>query len=274
MYLGKKGFFVTPSDSLSVLSDNLESIPYFQRNGVKGYARSMPTSRAVDLVAEKKKISVYETPTGWKYFGNLMDAGRVSICGEESFGTGSDHIREKDGLWAVLAWLTVLATANAPSVESMLVDHWNKFGRYFYCRYDYENCESEPCNQMMQHVKQIISKEEFIGKTFQSSSGKEYKVAKAFDYAYTNHLTGETESSGGHGLVILFNNGSARAIFRLSGTGSQGATVRLYLEQFEADGAKGATGKSESYIQPLAEVALQISQLKEFTKRDTPTVIT
>lgn len=203
-----------------------------------------------------------------------MDAGRVSICGEESFGTGSDHIREKDGLWAVFAWLSVLANTNAPSVEALLVEHWKKFGRYYYCRYDYENCETEPCNQMMKHIKQLISEDSFVSKCFKSSNGNEYKVMKAFDYAYTNHLTGETESSGGHGLVILLNDGAARAIFRLSGTGSQGATVRLYLEQFEKDGHKASTISTDVYIQPLAEVALQLSQLSQFTKRDAPTVIT
>ena len=274
MILGRGGFFVTPSDSLAVLSDNLEVIPYFKRDGVKGYARSMPTSRAVDLVAAQKNISVFETPTGWKYFGNLMDAGLVSICGEESFGTGSDHIREKDGLWAVLAWLSVLASVQTDSVESLLKAHWTKFGRYFYSRYDYENCESDPCNQMMAHVKEQISDANFVGKSFKSKSGVEFVVHQAFDYAYTNHLTGETESAGGHGLVILFNKGATRAIFRLSGTGSQGATVRLYLEQRELDGAKGANGDADVYIKPLAEVALQLSKLTEFTGRQAPTVIT
>lgn len=274
MILGRAGFFVTPSDSLAVLSDNLEVIPYFKVNGVNGYARSMPTSRAVDLVAAQKNISVYETPTGWKYFGNLMDAGKVSICGEESFGTGSDHIREKDGLWAVLAWLSVLASVQTDSVESLLKSHWTKFGRYFYARYDYENCESEPCAKMMVYIKQQIGQADFVGQTFKSSSGVEFKVSQAFDYAYTNHLTGETESAGGHGLVILFNEGATRAIYRLSGTGSQGATVRLYLEQCEPDGAKGASGNADEYIKPLAEVALALSKLTEFTGRQAPTVIT
>ena len=274
MILGRGGFFVTPSDSLAVLSDNLDVIPYFKENGVKGYARSMPTSRAVDLVANQKNITLYETPTGWKYFGNLMDAGRVSICGEESFGTGSDHIREKDGLWAVLAWLSVLASVHTDSVESLLKTHWTKFGRYFYARYDYENCESEPCTKMMIYIKQQLSNADFVGQVFKSSTGVEFKVNQAFDYAYTNHLTGDTESAGGHGLVILFNEGVTRAIFRLSGTGSQGATVRLYLEQYEPDGPKGAAANADEYIKPLAEVALAISKLTEFTGRMKPTVIT
>ncbi|KAJ6219207.1 hypothetical protein RDWZM_005019 [Blomia tropicalis] len=271
MILGRGGFFVTPSDSLAVLSDNLETIPYFKKNGVKGYARSMPTSRAVDLVASQNKVNVYETPTGWKYFGNLMDAGRVSICGEESFGTGSDHIREKDGLWAVLAWLSVLASVKVDSVETLLKQHWSKNGRYFYARYDYENCESEPCTRMMAHIKQTITDPSFVGQTFKSSNGVEYRVNEAFDYAYTNHLTGEIEGGGGHGLVILFNEGATRAIFRLSGTGSSGATVRLYLEQRES---KNVNGNVDDYIKPLAEVALNISKLTQFTGRQAPTVIT
>ncbi|KAH9397132.1 Phosphoglucomutase-1 [Tyrophagus putrescentiae] len=273
MILGRGGFFVTPSDSLAVLADHLEVIPYFSQRGVSGYARSMPTSRAVDLVAAAKGIAVYETPTGWKYFGNLMDAGAVAICGEESFGTGSDHIREKDGLWAVLAWLSVLASASdgGGSVEALLKAHWRKYGRYFYSRYDYENCEAEPCSAMMAHIRAQLTAADFTGKGLQDCR---WCGADAFDYAYTNHLTGETESAGGHGLVVLFNGGAARAIFRLSGTGSSGATVRLYLEQHEPDGEKAAEAVAAEYVKPLAEVALAISNLAQYTGRQVPTVIT
>lgn len=273
MILGNKGFFVTPSDSLAVLAESLDVIPYFGRTGVHGYARSMPTSRAVDLVASAKGVAVYETPTGWKYFGNLMDAGRVSICGEESFGTGSDHIREKDGLWAVLAWLSVLAAKQADSVEQVLQAHWNKFGRYYYNRYDYENCESAPCQQMMAELKAKMVESSFVGTKLQAG-GVTFEVEKAFDYAYTNHLTGETESAGGHGLVLLFNNGTARAIFRLSGTGSSGATVRVYLEQFVARDALVPGKSAGDVLAPLAQVALGLAKLAEFTGRKEPTVIT
>ena len=174
----------------------------------------------------------------------------------------------------MLAWLSVLASVQADSVESLLKEHWTKFGRYFYSRFDYENCESDPCNAMMAHIKAQIASPDFVGKSFNSSSGVEFKVTQAFDYAYTNHLTGETEGAGGHGLVVLFNGGSTRAIYRLSGTGSSGATVRLYLEQCELDGAKGANANADEYIKPLAEVALSIAKLAEFTGRQAPTVIT
>lgn len=163
MILGHKAFFVTPSDSVAVIADNTDYIPYFKKNGVKGLARSMPTGCAIDRVAEKKGVEVFEVPTGWKYFGNLMDAGRLSICGEESFGTGSDHIREKDGIWAVLAWLSILAGRNM-SVEQVLHSHWETYGRNFFTRYDYENCESDPCNKMMSVLDAMSGDASMVGK--------------------------------------------------------------------------------------------------------------
>ncbi|KAL1457144.1 hypothetical protein WDU94_001805 [Cyamophila willieti] len=156
MVLGKKAFFVTPSDSLAVLAAHLECIPYFKKTGVKGYARSMPTGAAVDRVAKALNKELFEVPTGWKYFGNLMDAGRLSLCGEESFGTGSDHIREKDGIWAVLAWLSVIENTGKPVAEILNI-HWKQYGRNYFTRYDYENCESAPCNQMMEELEKKVT---------------------------------------------------------------------------------------------------------------------
>merc|ERR1712088_884888 len=169
MILGAKAFFVTPCDSLAVIANNLESIPYFQKNQVNGYARSMPTSAALDRVAASKGKECFETPTGWKYFGNLLDAGRIALCGEESFGTGSDHIREKDGIWAALAWLQILASQKI-SVEDVLTNHWVDYGRNFFTRYDYENCQGEPCSAMIAELQAFVDNPGNIGKVFTASS--------------------------------------------------------------------------------------------------------
>ena len=286
MILGQNAFFVTPSDSLAVLADNLECIPYFKKGGIKGFARSMPTAGAVDLVAKKMGKEIFETPTGWKFFGNLMDAQRLSLCGEESFGTGSDHIREKDGLWAVLAWLSVLANTKK-SVEQILVDHWNKYGRNFFTRYknslkfescfdeyftlsyDYENCESEPSNQMMQRMNELISSSDFVGKQFKSGD-KEYTVAIADDFSYKDPIDGSLTTK--QGVRIIFSDGS-RIIYRLSGTGSQGATIRLYVDCYESEKSK-LRADAQQILKPLLEIALEVSKLKGFTGRDAPTVIT
>ncbi|XP_054153797.1 phosphoglucomutase-1-like [Oppia nitens] len=268
MILGKNAFFVTPSDSLAVLADNLDCIPYFKIGGVKGFARSMPTAGAVDLVAKKINKEIFETPTGWKFFGNLMDAQKCSLCGEESFGTGSDHIREKDGLWAVLAWLSVLANTKI-SVEELLINHWNKYGRNFFTRYDYENCEANPCNEMMTQLETLLSQTDFVGNTFKSGE-KEYKVLIADDFSYKDPIDGSLTTK--QGIRIIFSDGS-RIIFRLSGTGSQGATIRLYVDCYESDSSKFRTD-AQQVLRPLIDIALQISKLKEFTGRDAPTVIT
>ncbi|CAG2234334.1 pgm [Mytilus edulis] len=252
MILGKNAFFVNPSDSLAVLANNLECIPYFQRTGVKGLARSMPTSGAVDRVAKAKGLECFEVPTGWKFFGNLMDAGRLSLCGEESFGTGSDHIREKDGLWAILAWLSVLANKKC-SVEEVILDHWKQYGRNFYTRYDYENSDDGSLK----------------GQTF-SSGGKSYKVAITDNFSYTDPI--DKSVSKNQGLRIIFEDDS-RIIFRLSGTGSSGATVRMYIEGYESDAAT-FTRDPQDVLKPLIDIALQISQLRELTGRQSPTVIT
>uniref|UniRef100_A0A8C1IEI1 Phosphoglucomutase 1 n=1 Tax=Cyprinus carpio TaxID=7962 RepID=A0A8C1IEI1_CYPCA len=233
MVLGKHGFFVNPSDSVAVISANFTSIPYFQKTGVKGLARSMPTSRALDNVAKALKMPLYETHTGWKYFGNLMDAGKLSLCGEESFGTGSDHIREKDGLWAVLAWLSILATRKQ-SVEDIMKDHWQKFGRNFFTRYDYEEVDSDAANKMIEHLQTTMFDKAFVGQKF-SSGDKTYQVDKADNFEYTDPVDGSV--SKGQGLRIIFSDGS-RIIFRLSGTGSAGATIRLYIDSYEKDPQK------------------------------------
>ncbi|XP_017889463.1 phosphoglucomutase [Ceratina calcarata] len=268
MILGKKAFFVTPSDSLAVLAANLSSIPYFRKTGVKGYARSMPTGAAVDRVAAKNGVKLYEVPTGWKYFGNLMDAGQLSLCGEESFGTGSDHIREKDGIWACLAWLSVIASLGK-SVEEILLNHWHTYGRNFFTRYDYENCDAEAANKMMQQLESEIQKPEFLGSRL-TSEGKTYVVKLGDNYSYVDPVDGSKASK--QGLRILFEDGS-RIIYRLSGTGSSGATIRLYVDSYEDDEAV-LNKDAQEILKPLVTIALEVSKLREFTGRDAPTVIT
>uniref|UniRef100_A0A673YC53 Phosphoglucomutase 1 n=1 Tax=Salmo trutta TaxID=8032 RepID=A0A673YC53_SALTR len=268
MVLGKHGFFVNPSDSVAVIAANITCIPYFQKTGVKGLARSMPTSGALDNVAKALKMNLYETPTGWKFFGNLMDAGKLSLCGEESFGTGSDHIREKDGLWAVLAWMSILAHRKQ-SVEEIMKDHWNKFGRNFFTRYDYEEVDSDKANTMIKELEATMFDKSFVGQKF-SSGDKSYEVAVSDNFAYTDPVDGSVSKN--QGLRIVFSDGS-RIIFRLSGTGSAGATVRLYIDSYEKDPAK-IYGDAQVMLKPLVEIALKISGLHEKTGRTGPTVIT
>nr|XP_049572910.1 phosphoglucomutase-1 isoform X5 [Syngnathus scovelli] len=268
MVLGKHGFFVNPSDSVAVIAANINSIPYFQKTGVKGLARSMPTSGALDNVAKALKMQLYETPTGWKFFGNLMDAGKLSLCGEESFGTGSDHIREKDGLWAVLAWLSILASRKQ-SVEDIMKDHWQKFGRNFFTRYDYEEVDSDAANKMIKELETAMFNPSFVGKNF-SSGDKTYQVAIADNFAYTDPVDGSVSKN--QGLRIIFADGS-RIIFRLSGTGSAGATVRLYIDSYEKDPRK-IYQDPQVMLAPLVDIALKLSQLHEKTGRTGPTVIT
>lgn len=268
MILGKSAFFVTPCDSVAVLAANLEVIPYFRREGVKGFARSMPTSGALDLVAKDLGKACFETPTGWKFFGNLMDAGQLSLCGEESFGTGSDHIREKDGLWAVLAWLSVFA-ARKTSMKDILLSHWSKYGRNFFSRYDYEGCDSDAANKMVKHLEETFARADFVGQEY-SHSGKTYKVALADDFQYTDPIDHSVTTK--QGLRIVFADGS-RLVFRLSGTGSSGATIRMYIDSYENDASKFEMD-AQDVLRPLIQIALQISKLSEFTGRNEPTVIT
>lgn len=265
MIIGSQAFFVTPSDSLAVIANNLQCIPYFRKHGVHGFARSMPTGAAVDRVAAKLKKEMFVVPTGWKYFGNLMDAGRLSLCGEESFGTGSDHIREKDGVWAVLAWLSIIEHKKM-GVKQILEEHWKEYGRNYFTRYDYEEVESEAANKMMTHLNNIIASGELIGKTF-DIQGKSFKVKLTDDFSYVDPI--DKSVTRNQGLRIMFEDGS-RLVFRLSGTGSSGATIRLYADSYEQT---NVTADAQEMLKPLVQVALDVSKLKEFTGRDRKSVV-
>ncbi len=265
------GSFVSPGDSLAIIAHHAKLIPYFKKNGVYGLARSMPTSGAVDLVARAQGLSCYEVPTGWKFFCGLFDAKKMNICGEESFGTGSDHVREKDGVWAVLAWLNIIAgvgqqTGSTPSIKSIQEDFWNTYGRTFFTRYDFEGCESDGANKMMSHMKELITtkKSDFIGSTV-----KGRKVVEADDFSYTD-LDGSVSKN--QGIFVKFDDGS-RIVVRLSGTGSSGATIRLYVEKYEEDKSK-ITMKTQEYLKDNVTLATELLKLKEFVGTDDPTVVT
>jgi phosphoglucomutase len=260
MILGK-GFFVTPSDSLAILAANATLVPGY-KNGLAGIARSMPTSAAADRVAQALGIPCFETPTGWKFFGNLMDAGKVTLCGEESFGTGSDHVREKDGLWAVLFWLNILAVRKMP-VEAIVREHWATYGRNVYSRHDYEGLPTDAANGIMQHLHGSFA-------DLQGARFGAYQVLFCDDFSYTDPVDGSV--STGQGVRIGFADGS-RIVFRLSGTGTEGATLRIYLEAFEPDTAKHHLD-AQTALSELIDIALQISQLRPRTGREQPTVIT
>ena len=260
MILGRH-FFVTPSDSLAVLAANAHLVPGY-REGLAGVARSMPTSGAVDRVAESLGIPLFETPTGWKFFGNLMDAGRVTLCGEESFGTGSSHVREKDGLWAVLFWLNLIAAKRMP-VEAILKAHWKQFGRNFYSRHDYENLPLEAGKAVIETVRARFP--DLAGSTL----GK-YRVNFCDDFSYLDPIDGSL--STGQGLRIIFTDGS-RIVYRLSGTGTEGATLRIYLECFEMDTARHELDAQDALLD-LISIAREIALLEEKTGRAAPTVIT
>ncbi len=260
MILGKH-FFVTPSDSLAVMAANAKAVPAY-KDGIAGIARSMPTSSAADRVAKALGLDCYETPTGWKFFGNLMDANKVTLCGEESFGTGSNHVREKDGLWAVLFWLNILAV-RGESVEHIVTEHWKEFGRNYYSRHDYEAVPTDAANQVMQHVRDQFE-------SLQGSILAGRKVQTCDDFSYTDPI--DQSVSSNQGIRILFEDGS-RIIFRLSGTGTEGATIRLYLESFESDVNKQNMDAQDA-LANLIEASESISKLQHFTNRDKPTVIT
>ena len=260
MILGNN-FFVNPSDSLALIAANATLIPGY-KDGLSGVARSMPTSQAADRVAEKLGIDCYETPTGWKFFGNLLDADKITICGEESFGTGSNHVREKDGLWAVLFWLNILAERQQ-SVEDIVVDHWQTYGRNFYSRHDYEGVDSAKANELIEGLRSQFS-------TLPGTALGDYTVDYADDFSYTDSIDGSVSQK--QGVRIGFTDGS-RIVFRLSGTGTQGATVRLYLESYEPDAAKHSVDPQVA-LKPLIAIADQVSRLKALTGRDQPTVIT
>ncbi|XP_021821180.1 phosphoglucomutase, cytoplasmic [Prunus avium] len=277
MILGKR-FFVTPSDSVAIIAANaVEAIPYFSA-GLKGVARSMPTSAALDVVAKHLNLKFFEVPTGWKFFGNLMDAGLCSVCGEESFGTGSDHIREKDGIWAVLAWLSILAYKNKEnlggeklvSVEDIVRQHWATFGRHYYTRYDYENVDAGAAKELMASLVKLQSSLSEVNQIVKGIHSDVSSVVNADEFEYKDPVDGSISKH--QGIRYLFEDGS-RLVFRLSGTGSEGATIRLYIEQYEKDPSKIGR-ESQEALGPLVEVALKLSKMQEFTGRSAPTVIT
>jgi phosphoglucomutase len=260
MILGRH-FFVNPSDSLAIIAANATLAPGYAA-GIAGIARSMPTSAAADRVADKLGVPCYETPTGWKFFGNLMDAGKVTLCGEESFGTGSSHVREKDGLWAVLFWLNILAVRRL-SVEEVVYRHWAEYGRNVYSRHDYEALPSAVAAGIMAQVQGRFG--ELPGTVF-----GDYRVKFCDDFSYTDPIDGSF--STGQGLRIVMDDGS-RIVFRLSGTGTEGATLRIYLEAFEAD-PKRQKVDAQHALGELIRIADELSQLKQRTGRERPTVIT
>ena len=260
MILGNN-FFVTPSDSLAVLTANATLVPGY-KNGISGVARSMPTSAAADRVASKLGINCYETPTGWKFFGNLLDADQATLCGEESFGTGSNHVREKDGLWAVLFWLNILAVTGK-SVEQIVTEHWQTYGRNFYSRHDYEAVAKEPAMELMDRLRGMTG--DLPGKQF-----GDYTVDYADDFSYTDPVDGSVSNK--QGIRIGFTDGS-RIVFRLSGTGTKGATLRVYLESYEPDSSKHSV-ETQTALKPLIDLAEEIAQIFKYTQRTEPTVIT
>jgi len=244
MILGKN-FFVTPSDSIAVLTANYKSIPFLAK-GISGAARSMPTSGALDRVTEKLGIPVYETPTGWKFFGNLLDQNMISLCGEESFGTGSFHVREKDGVWAVLCWLSILADKNRDShqlvtVQDILSAHWNEYGRNYYQRYDYENLETADADNVF---KQIESQMEVFTHEGEGNTAINFSYKDPVDHSV----------SANQGYIFKWADGS-RFVFRLSGTGSSGATIRIYLEKYSKDVSLNV----EEALKDIAHKALAVS---------------
>jgi phosphoglucomutase len=256
-----RGIYVTPSDSLAILAANAHLAPGYAA-GLAGIARSMPTSRAADRVADALDIAAYETPTGWKFFGNLMDAGRVTLCGEESFGTGSNHVREKDGLWAVLLWLDILAAKRRPVLE-IVRDHWRRFGRDYYSRHDYEEIDADAGADLMAALRARLTA--LPGERFRG-----LVVQQADDFSYRDPVDGSVSTR--QGVRILFEDG-ARIVYRLSGTGTAGATLRVYLERYEPDPAKQDLDP-QAVLRPLIEAADQIAGIRERTGRAAPSVIT
>ena len=260
MILGRH-CYVTPSDSLAVMAANLHHIPGY-RTGLSGVARSMPTSQAVDRVADVMGIHCYETPTGWKFFGNLLDSKKINLCGEESFGSGSDHIREKDGLWAVLFWLNLIAIKQQ-SVADIMQEHWRGFGRHYYSRHDYEEVNKEKAEYLMANLKTRLT--ELKGQVFEG-----YKIAACDDFSYTDPV--DHSCSENQGLRFLFEDGS-RIVYRLSGTGTVGATLRVYIERFEPNPEKHNLDTQDT-LAGLIKIAEQLAHIQEFTGREQPSVIT
>ncbi len=260
MILGR-GLFVTPSDSVAILSAHATDVPGYKK-GLCGVARSMPTSTALDMVAEDLGVDCYETPTGWKFFGNLLDAGRITICGEESFGTGSDHVREKDGLWAVLFWLNILALRGV-SVKDIVLTHWQKYGRNYYTRHDFEAVEPEGAHRMMRALEEKLPR-------LSGSALASRKVSLADNFCYHDPIDGS--ESCNQGIRIIFEDKS-RIIYRLSGTGTKGATIRIYIEGYTKESSLLAQD-TQVFLKDLIDTSRQISQIEAFTGRKEPTVIT
>lgn len=256
-----RGIFITPSDSLAMLAANAHLAPGYAK-GLAGIARSMPTSGAADRVAEKLGIGIYETPTGWKFFGNLLDEGMATICGEESAGTGSNHVREKDGLWAVLLWLNILAVRKESALD-IVRNHWATYGRNYYSRHDYEEVDSDAANGLMTNLRDQLPT--LPGKSFGA-----LKVATSDDFAYNDPV--DHSVSKNQGIRILFEGGS-RVVFRLSGTGTSGATLRVYIERFEPDTARHDI-ETQTALADLIAVADEIAGIKTRTGRNEPSVIT
>jgi phosphoglucomutase len=260
MVLGRN-CFVTPSDSLAIMVANAHHVKGYQR-GIAGVARSMPTSQAADRVAEALGLPCFETPTGWKFFGNLLDAGKITLCGEESFGTGSDHVREKDGLWAVLFWLNLLAVRRQ-SVREIVDDHWRRFGRNYYTRHDYEGIDSAAANRLIDGLRQQLA-----GLPGRALDGR--TVSYADDFAYTDPVDGSRSER--QGIRVGFADGS-RIVFRLSGTGTEGATLRVYMESYERDPARQHRDTQEA-MAPLIGLAESLAGIRAITGRNQPDVIT
>ncbi|WP_372839670.1 alpha-D-glucose phosphate-specific phosphoglucomutase [Phaeovulum sp.] len=260
MVLGR-GIYVSPSDSLAVLAENLQLAPAYA-NGPKGVARSMPTSTAVDRVAKALGIACFETPTGWKFFGNLLDASKVTLCGEESFGTGSDHVREKDGLWAVLMWLTILAKTGK-SVAEVMADHWARFGRTYYSRHDYEALPIAMAEAMMADLRAKLA-------DLPGHAAAGLRISAADEFSYTDPVDGTV--SGGQGLRLFFD-GDARAVLRLSGTGTEGATLRLYLERY-VSGPQGLAEDTQSMLAPVSAAVEALVGVCRLSGRKGPDVVT
>lgn len=256
-----RGIFITPSDSLAMLAANAHLAPGYQA-GLKGIARSMPTSGAADRVADKLGIGMYETPTGWKFFGNLLDAGMATICGEESAGTGSSHVREKDGVWAVLLWLNILAR-RGESVADIAQAHWREYGRNYYSRHDYEGVETAAANRLIDGLRGKLA-------TLPGQRFGDLTVEKADDFAYHDPVDGSVSEH--QGIRVLFEGGS-RVVYRLSGTGTSGATLRVYIERFEPDPSRHDLDTQRA-LADLIAAADQIAGIVEHTGRDRPTVIT
>ncbi|MGQ9871289.1 alpha-D-glucose phosphate-specific phosphoglucomutase [Leptodesmis sp.] len=260
MILGRH-FFVTPSDSLAILAANATLVPGY-KGGIAGIARSMPTSQAADRVAEKLGVACYETPTGWKFFGNLLDAGKATLCGEESFGTGSNHVREKDGLWAVLFWLNILAVRQQ-SVQEIVQEHWQTYGRNYYSRHDYEGVASDRAQELVDRLQSLLP-------TLKGKSYGSYQVEYSDDFAYEDPIDGSI--SRNQGIRIGFTDGS-RIVLRLSGTGTQGATLRVYFESFEPNPQKQHQDTQQA-LGELIAIAENLAHIRHYTGMDKPTVIT